>query len=348
MKKYNIEHDLFRTLKSKNSNELYYVILSMVNNTYRYEIKYLNRVPYEELMVYLEKFIVIGSRSTNFDTLEDIIDAILKFSNNLEKLNFRKIRKNTMLNISYSFKLKLAKLKRHSLLLKISSLTLAAIIFVSMYSKNLQAIDYEDYSDNINIEIEHNYELETNKEEIIAFNNEIEESEHFEELPVEVTTEEKINVILDKFNLTNEQFDVVCAITMTEAKPDSYDDAYAVINTIYNRTITNSWIEEINKLHTEDVGRSLYFQAIHPNQFVVYQEGYYLRNLNVREGNTFQAVIDFLYNLEIKHNYLSFRSADTELDFFYEQFTINGNKYFNLIRDEDRVIQNEDINSNNR
>jgi len=76
MKKYNIEHDLFRTLKSKNANELYYVILSMVNNTYRYEIKYLNRVPYEELMVYLEKFIVIGSRSTNFDTLEDIIDAI--------------------------------------------------------------------------------------------------------------------------------------------------------------------------------------------------------------------------------------------------------------------------------
>lgn len=345
MKKYNIEHDLFRVLKSKNTDEIYYVILNMVNNTYKYEIRYLNRVPYEELMVYLEKFIVIGSKCTNFDTLEDIINAVLKFSNNLEKISFKKMRNNRLLNIKYSTKVVMAKLKANSLKLKISSLFLAAIIFISLHGYDMKATYDEDFN---NLKIEHELEEDISAplpNSVIAYDR---KDDIVKEEIKEISNEEKIDIILERFNLTEEEFNVVCAIAMTEAKSDSYEDAYAVINTIYNRTISNSWIQEINKLHTEDVGNSLYYQAIHPNQFVVYQDGYYLRNLDVREGISFQAVIDFLYTRESKHDYLSFRSADTELNFEYEQFTTNGNKYFNLIREDDRVIDVELVAKNSR
>lgn len=339
MKKYNIEYDLFRILKSKNSNEIYYVILNMVNNTYKYEIRYLNRVPYEELMVYLEKFIVIGSKCTSFDTLEDTINAILKFSNNLEKLNFRKMRNNTLLNIKYSTKVVIAKLKTNSLKLKISGLLLAGIIFISLYGYDMKATYDESYTSDLKIDHEMENDINTTKpNEFIVYNSE--ENRTFEEIQ-ELNNDEKIEIILNKFNLTESEFDILCAIAITEAKVDSYEDAYAVINTIYNRTITNIWIEEINKLYTEDVGKSLYYQAIHPNQFVVYQDGDYLKNLNVRNGNAFQAIIDFLYTIELKHDYLSFRSADTELDFEHEQFVTNGNRYFNKIREEDRIIETE-------
>ena len=343
MKKYNIEYDLFRILKSKRQDEIYYVILKMVNNTYKYEYRYLNRIPYEELMIYLEKFIVIGSRITKVDSLEELIEAILQFSKNLDKLSFKRIRNNKALNLKYNLKIMMSKIKANSLKVKVSSLLLAVVILVSLYSKDMKAIEHIDDLNDFGIETEEDYEIKDYNELInnaISYENEI-----AEEVVVELSNEEKIDIILEKFNLTEEEFNVVCAIAMTEAKPNSYDDAYCVINTIYNRTISNSWIEEINKLYPDDVGRSLYYQAIHPNQFVVYQEGNYERNLNVREGETFQAVIDFLYTLEIKHDYLSFRSYNTELDFTFEQFTSDGNKYFNRIREEDRIIIEEVNNS---
>ena len=50
-----------------------------------------------------------------------------------------------------------------------------------------------------------------------------------------ITKEDKIKYILEKYNLTNEQFKILSAIVLSEAQANSYDDAYAVINTIYNR-----------------------------------------------------------------------------------------------------------------
>lgn len=345
MKKHNIEHDLFKILKSKNSNEIYYAILNMVNNTYTYEYRYLNNVSYDELMVYLEKIIVIGSKCTKFDSLEDVITAILKFTQNLNKLSIRYMRANVALNISYKLKVLETKIKAKSIGLKLSSVFLATIIFLSMYNQYLKTVDNEN-SDDISLGVEQGVELSdtlNSTDTLIAYDDSTKTT-----INSELSVEEKIDIILEKFNLTLEQFDVLCAIAITEAKPNSYEDTYAVINTIYNRTITQSWVNDINKSYDMDVGGNLYYQAIHPNQFVVYQNGNYANNLNVREGEQFQAIIDFLYNVEIRHEYLSFRSSNTELDFDYEQFVTNGNKYFNRIREEDRIIQDELTDKNTR
>ena len=70
------------------------------------------------------------------------------------------------------------------------------------------------------------------------------------------------------------------------------------------------------------------------------ENGRYVMNLGIREGDSFQAVIDFLLTKEIKHNYLSFKSSDTDLD-EYEQFVIGGNKYHNPMLEEDRIVEEE-------
>lgn len=163
-----------------------------------------------------------------------------------------------------------------------------------------------------------------------------------------LTKEEKIKYILDKYNLTEYQFKVICGVVLSEAESNSYEDAYAVINTIYNRTITQSWVYEINKIRGENAGRSLYYQAIHPNQFVVYQEGFYLGMVGITDVPGYQAIIDFLYTEDAIHEYLSFRSCDSNLVVSYEQFSSNGNKYFNLIRDEDRISDEILVASNTR
>ena len=77
MKKFNPEYALYKTLKNKDESEIYYTILSMINKTYTYEIEELNNVPYDELMIYLEKIVIIGSKCSKFDTAEDLIKAIL-------------------------------------------------------------------------------------------------------------------------------------------------------------------------------------------------------------------------------------------------------------------------------
>lgn len=117
--------------------------------------------------------------------------------------------------------------------------------------------------------------------------------------PYNKNNEEKIKWILDQYNLTEEEFKVVVAVTIAEAKGLSYEDAYAVINVIYNRTICSRWINEIKRQTGEDVGTSLYEQVIAKGQFSVYFYGektyrYYL-DIDIEEYPGYQAVIDFLY-----------------------------------------------------
>lgn len=150
---------------------------------------------------------------------------------------------------------------------------------------------------------------------------------------VTVTKEYKINYILENYGLTNEQFRVLSAIVLSEAETNSYEDAYAVINTIYNRTHSKNWVRSVDNTFGKGKGENLYYQAISPNQFVVYQHGSYKRHLN---SDNIDAIIDFLYSEEIMHNYLSFRSHNTYVE-NYETFSNNGNKYFNGIKEENRI-----------
>lgn len=151
-----------------------------------------------------------------------------------------------------------------------------------------------------------------------------------------VSKEEKIKYILEKYNLSEYQFKVICGIVLSEAQANSYEDAYAVINTIYNRTQSKAWVASVSNRYGSGKGENIYYQVISPNQFTVYQSGAYQRNINNTTSIGYDAVIDFLYSNNIMHNYLSFRSNSSSLK-EYESFSENGNKYFNILNDENRI-----------
>ena len=147
-----------------------------------------------------------------------------------------------------------------------------------------------------------------------------------------LTQEEKVEKILHKFNLTEEELDVCCAIAIAEAcgEGTNYEEATHVINTAYNRLISARWVASL--------GDNLYEQMTAPNQFVVYQNGNYTKYLGRSDLPGYQAVIDFLSNTsEIKeHNYLSFRSSDSKVE-GSTQLVAGGNHYFNSLPADDRL-----------
>ena len=151
-----------------------------------------------------------------------------------------------------------------------------------------------------------------------------------------ISREDKIKTILEKYDLSEKEFNVLSAIVLSEAESNSYDDAYAVINTIYNRTHSKNWVKSISNRYGKDNGDSLYYQAIAPNQFVVYQHGTYKKNLNNTDCVGYDAIIDFLYSEEILHNYLSFRAHNIKIN-NSESFSNKGNNYFNEITDGNRI-----------
>ena len=151
-----------------------------------------------------------------------------------------------------------------------------------------------------------------------------------------ITKEDKIKYILEKYNLTNEQFKILSAIVLSEAQANSYDDAYAVINTIYNRIHSKNWVRSINNRYGNNKGENLYYQAIAPRQFVVYEHGSYKKNLNNTESVGYDAIIDFLYTEEVMHNYLSFRSHSIKVK-NSEAFSEKGNNYFNILNENNKI-----------
>lgn len=153
---------------------------------------------------------------------------------------------------------------------------------------------------------------------------------------VVLTKEEKIQNILEKYDLSEYQFKVLCGIVLSEAEYNSYDDAYAVINTIYNRTHSKNWVKSVDNKFGQGKGMNLYYQAISPNQFVVYQSGSYLKHINDTNNSGYDAIIDFLYSENTLHNYLSFRSHSIKVN-GSKSYSKNGNNYFNEIKEENRI-----------
>ena len=335
--KHNIEHDLLKTLKSS-QEELIYTLFNMANDTYQYKIKYLNQVPYEIKMLYLEKIIAIGiNRREDVQSLEELIVLIEEFSNSLGNLKFSDLSKKSDIKKYYDRKIlqeKMLNLIRKPKVKKTTiCLLLSAVLFFSLCSKEIAKEQEEVISDTYVAE-EVSHEIAQNMANFVSMAPVIVlEASELEE----ITLEDKIENICSEFNLTEEEFNVVCAIVLAESKANSYDDAYAVINTIYNRTISNRWVTYISSLYdVTNAGESLYYQAITPGQFVIYENGRYKEFLGVREGEGFNAIIDFLTTKKIVHDYLFFRSSDTEVSVF-EQFTESGNKYFDVIEENDRI-----------
>lgn len=151
-----------------------------------------------------------------------------------------------------------------------------------------------------------------------------------------LTEEEKKDYILERYNLTDYEFEVIVGIVLSEAQANSYDDAYAVINTIYNRTQSKRWVKYISNMYGDNKGTSLYYQAIAPNQFTVYKSGRYKKNMNNTKSKGYAAIIDFLYTEDALHNYLSFRSNYIKIKGSVA-FSSKGNNYFNELKEENRI-----------
>ncbi len=152
----------------------------------------------------------------------------------------------------------------------------------------------------------------------------------------EISNDTKLNYILKKYSLTKDEFNVLCAIVLSEAEGNSYEDAYAVINTIYNRTHAKNWVRSVNGHFGKGKGTSMYYQAISPSQFTVYSSGSYKRHLNETNSVGYKAILDFLYSEQIMHNYLSFRSHSIKVA-SSESFSKNGNNYFNVLKETNKI-----------
>ena len=119
------------------------------------------------------------------------------------------------------------------------------------------------------------------------------------------------------YSLDSADVDLLCAIVAAESDK-TYDDALAVITTILNRCEAKNWVRVY--------GTDPLNQATAPNQFVVYQEGYYERYINGKAPEKVKiAVQDALAGVR-NHNYLSFRSGGTT-SYSDNRITDTGNRY---------------------
>lgn len=138
-----------------------------------------------------------------------------------------------------------------------------------------------------------------------------------------ISNEEKLLYIFEHHQITESELIEVNAVVHGEAKGDGtcYVDAYAVINSMHNRTQSVIW-RNAN-------GASLYSQVIQPGQYQPYYEGTYLKYLNDNDSLCYQAVLDFLYSEASIHNYLNFRSSyrsrATDVNF------VSGGNYFHNV-----------------
>lgn len=145
---------------------------------------------------------------------------------------------------------------------------------------------------------------------------------------ITISNEEKIAQILEYWDLTMEQFNIIKATCRHEGGP-KYFDGFTIINNVYNRTISKRWSPNENQ-------RNLFYQITRSGQYNSYLKGYYKQFLDLtpEECPAVQAVIDFLYvaTLEkpvIMHNYLSFSQGSGH------QFTETKIRFRNPILDED-------------
>lgn len=159
--------------------------------------------------------------------------------------------------------------------------------------------------------------------------------------------------ICEKYNITKEEFDVICAVVLSEAAPGSYEDARAVINTIYNRTQSKEWINYVKwKLKLGDNEEAdLYKQVICPGQFEVYSTNAYNKKFmkdgklcdDARELKGYQAITDFLLEDETEreeHPYTEFRSHNCYVEGAV-LLADGGNWYFHPLTNDMRVDKEE-------
>ena len=238
----------------------------------------------------------------------------------------------------------------------IANLFMSLVILLTCSSSNSSKESSEDDILEISNPISYQQEQqlqEQHHQELQLQEYEVQEYQVYEIEPVIEeyipTYEDKINTIIETYNLTIEQLDIILAGCVAEACDDgnNYFEGYAVANTLYNRIRSYKWVNYISYLLGEEAGASLYYQFIAPNQFTVYASEKYKNYLGKLDLPGYQAAIDMFYTEEIMHNYLSFRGNCVNVINKYETFNDNGNKYFNELTLED-TTNNKQILSRNK
>ena len=164
----------------------------------------------------------------------------------------------------------------------------------------------------------------------ILIKEELLDKEENAKLDLSISNEEKIAWILKKWDLTKEELKIIMA-TIVHEGGFSYVEGYAVINSVYNRTISKAYASKENQ-------RNLYYQITRQGQYNSYLKGSYKKylNLSVEECPAMQAIIDFLYQEKVKiiHHYLGFRANGNI------KFTSNGNGYRSEMSEDDYLTDN--------
>lgn len=166
-------------------------------------------------------------------------------------------------------------------------------------------------------------------------------------------------IIMNAFNINQEQLDFVLAGPMAEGIEDNYRDVSAAMRTGINRFFSYVWVDHaINNLELECDFKNVTIYDIFrdPYQFAVYyptsKPPRYEKFLGVKEGEGYQGALDTLFysifgnnipeDLEDKiviHDYLEFQDKDAPIPrgYSYEQFVDGGNKHYRHQKEADIV-----------
>ncbi len=160
----------------------------------------------------------------------------------------------------------------------------------------------------------------------------------------ELSYPEKMQVIMEREGYTYDQLDAVCAGCVSEScgDPNCYDEAYRVASTIDNRTHSDPYVRDINKVFGENAGYSIYYQFIAPSQFSVYESGSYKKYLGRIDLVGYQAAIDMFYSGVPIHNYLNFNYIPDKNLLSYQLEEPTGNYYCRELAEENRIPE-EDV-----
>ena len=351
MNKKRVERTLlkvFKEQKFETFQDFFDLVTDIINGNYDYENEEIKMIEHDEILKSLEKVLIIGS---DFKT-NDSSECLTCFYENIDKLKYNDLSKNNGKYFLYNLQSKISKSKG---VVTSLAIILSFLMVASYLKQEEKPIIVEEPI------IEEEIETETFKSPVINkrfynlendYYNKLIENEPFFKIldKYELTLNEKLvflsqkndipqnqkkEIILEKYNLTMEEFDILCAIVLGESAPNSYEDAYAVINTIYNRTHSKRFCNMVDNVY-DGKGNNLYYQAICPGQFVVYENEIYKEKLGIVNEPGYDAILDFLV-MEIKlHDFLSFKSNKTEVKNGV-RFVSDGNNYNNPLLEEDRI-----------
>ena len=201
--------------------------------------------------------------------------------------------------------------------------------------------DYSSFTDNVNRKVLFNQQLKEAEARIEA---EKEAKRIYEENHKYELLRDKI---LQKYNLTLEQFNVIKGIVIAESQWHSYEDAYAVINTLFNRINSSVWVDYINRVVGANNGVSLYGQGICPGQFTVYASGKYVKYMNESPNTNpgVRAIYDFLSEdrPQLLHNTIAFLGHGYKTPYPSRNYTSRGNNYGIPVADNEYISLDFDM-----